>query len=149
VHATSYATFGRRMFAHVLDWIASYLAWIIIYVALVAVIALFGIEILVDEVIFGLLSIVTFVLVPWLYHAWSLSSKHQATPGMWIAGIFATDVQGQRIGFLRATARHFASILSYYTVFVGFLMQPFNERRQTLHDRLCSTVVLRRQPKTA
>lgn len=152
VHATSYATFGRRACVHVLDWIFSAIALVIVAfamgIAMGIAIAILDWATLSDEDLGTLVVVVPFVLVPWLYHALSLSSKRRATPGMWMGGIFITDLQGRRLSFLRATARHFASFLSYYTAFIGFLMQPFNKRRQTLHDRICSTVVLRRQPKT-
>lgn len=56
-----------------------------------------------------------------------------------------TDLEGRRLGFLRATGRHVASFLSYYGALLGFLMLFFNERRQTLHDRISGTVILRRR----
>jgi uncharacterized RDD family membrane protein YckC/energy-coupling factor transporter ATP-binding protein EcfA2 len=143
VHATSYATFGRRACAHVLDWIASVIAYFIVAIAIGSVFLIVELDYLAD-----LFPSLALVLVPWLYHSLSLSSKRRATPGMRMGGIFITDLQGRRLSFLRATARHFASFLSYYIVGIGFLMQPFNKRRQTLHDRICSTVVLRRPPKT-
>lgn len=143
VHATSYATFGRRACAHVLDWIGSVIAYFIVAIAIGMVFYNVELDYLAD-----LVPGLALVLVPWLYHALSLSSKRQATPGMRMGGIFISDLQGRRLSFLRATVRHFASLLSYYTAGIGFLMQPFNKRRQTLHDRICSTVVLRRPPQT-
>jgi uncharacterized RDD family membrane protein YckC len=145
IHATSYATFGRRAFAHVLDYVGSYGAWLLLLFAVAFTVAAVD-ESLMQHVLDPIV-LPTMLLVPWIYDAWSLSSKGQATPGMRLAGVFATDVHGRRLSFLRATARHFARFLSYYTVFIGFLMQPFNTRRQTLHDRLSGTVVLRRPPK--
>ncbi len=91
----------------------------------------------------------TSILVFWLYHAHFWTSKHRATWGMRVAGIVITDLTGHRIGRLRATARFFARFVSYYTVGVGFLMQRFSAKRQTLHDRICGTVVVRRPPPKA
>ena len=65
---------------------------------------------------------------------------------MRLAGVFLTDKQGRRLTWLRATGRFFARWLSYYTAGIGFLVQPFNRERQTLHDRVVRSVVLRRTP---
>ncbi len=89
----------------------------------------------------------TSILAFWLYHVYFWTSRHHATWGMRVAGIVLTDLKGHRIGRLRATARFFARFISYYTVGIGFLMQRFNDKRQTLHDRICGTVVVRRLPK--
>ncbi len=91
----------------------------------------------------------TSILVFWLYHVYFWTSKSRATWGMRLAGIVVTDLTGQRIGRLRATGRFFARWISYYTVGVGFLMQRFNAQRQTLHDRMCGTLVLRRPAEAA
>jgi uncharacterized RDD family membrane protein YckC len=80
------------------------------------------------------------------YNVWCWTSSHQATLGMRLAGVFLTDKQGRRLTWLRATGRFFARWLSYYTAGIGFLVQPFNRERQTLHDRVVRSVVLRRTP---
>jgi uncharacterized RDD family membrane protein YckC len=77
---------------------------------------------------------------------WCWTSKHQATLGMRMAGVFVTDRQGRRLTWLRATGRFFARWLSYYTAGIGFLVQPFNRERQALHDRMVRSVVLGRTP---
>jgi len=143
VHATGYATFARRTAAHLGDWVVYVFLWFVC-AFLLGLFASFLTGIVVDS---DIVVIALWVLIPWLYRAATLASRHQATWGMRLAGVFATDVQGRRLSFLRATARHFAGFLSYYLVLFGFLMQPFNEKRQTLHDRLSGTVVLRRPSK--
>ena len=40
-------------------------------------------------------------------------------------------------------------LLSYYTLGLGFLVQPFSARRQTLHDRIAKTLVLRHPRRMA
>lgn len=134
LHGTGYAGFWRRTAAHLIDWVVLIVAWF----------AVFAVCAVVENDVFWLAFPLSLVLLPWLYHASFLASRHQATWGMRVAGIFATDLQGHPLGFLRATGRHFASFLSYYGALLGFLMLFFNERRQTLHDRICGTVVLRR-----
>jgi len=148
VHATEYATFGRRTAAHLADWAACLILAFIITFLLAFLLAMANA--LPDPsnqddglLVPALMWYATF----WLYRALTLASRRQATPGMRLAGIFVSELHGRPVGFLRATARHLAAFLSYYTLFYGFLMQPFNDRRQTLHDRLSGTVVLRRPPK--
>ncbi len=98
-----------------------------------------------DEAL-GLLLFAVWLLTFWLYHARAWAGTRQATPGMRLMGLFVVDLHGRRLKFPRASGRHFARFLSYYTLGYGFLMQPFNVRRQTLHDRLAGTLVLRGQP---
>lgn len=88
-----------------------------------------------------LLNSATFVLT-WGYVAWMHSSERQATLGMMALGLKITDQDGRRISFARATGRYFASLLSAFTLGIGYLIQPFTARRQTLHDMLAGTLVL-------
>jgi uncharacterized RDD family membrane protein YckC len=90
----------------------------------------------------GVLTCVLLLIVVWLYFALTMASSHRASPGMRAVGIFVTDLAGEPLSFGRATARYFASWLSYYSAFIGFFMQPFNSRRQALHDMISGTVVL-------
>ena len=96
-----------------------------------------------------LIFLLAWILVFWLYHLLAWTSKLQATPGMWLAEVVVTDLQGRRLSWLRATGRHFARFLSYYTFGLGFLIQPWNDKRQTLHDRLSGTLVWRDRLGTA
>jgi uncharacterized RDD family membrane protein YckC len=58
-------------------------------------------------------------------------------------GIKVTDAQGERISFLRATARYAAKYLSALPCFLGFIMALFSSRGLALHDRLTDTRVVR------
>lgn len=81
----------------------------------------------------------------WLYFALSESSPLQSTLSGRILGLRVTDLQGEPVSFNRATVRHFAMYLSAVTPFaIGYLMAFWTKRRQTLHDYLSSTLVLRR-----
>jgi uncharacterized RDD family membrane protein YckC len=84
------------------------------------------------------------IIVTWLYFAILESSGWQATYGKRALGIMVTDVAGRRIGFGRATARHFAKLLSGLFAGVGFLMIAWSSQRQGLHDGLAKTLVVRR-----
>jgi uncharacterized RDD family membrane protein YckC len=84
-------------------------------------------------------------VVTWLYYAFMESSARQATLGKMALGIIVTDLEGRRIGFGKATGRHFAKILSALILGIGFLMVAFTQRKQGLHDILAGTLVIRGQ----
>lgn len=85
------------------------------------------------------------IVLGWLYAALMESSSKQATLGKMAMGIIVTDLAGRRIGFGKATGRHFAKILSALILGIGFLMVAFTQRKQGLHDILAGTLVVKGQ----
>jgi uncharacterized RDD family membrane protein YckC len=86
------------------------------------------------------------VAVPsWLYFGLFMSSGWQATLGQRAVGVRVTDLEGRRISFARATGRYFASIVSDWTLGIGYLMMIWTKRKQTLQDMMASTVVIKRR----
>jgi len=81
--------------------------------------------------------------LPWLYFALMESSRLQATLGKRLTRLAVTDVYGERMSFLRASARHFGKFLSIATAFIGFAMAGFTRRKQALHDLLAGALVAR------
>ena len=80
----------------------------------------------------------------WLYHALMESSEWQATVGKKLLGLVVTDMAGQRVSFWRATARHFAKIITNMVpAFIGYILAAFTEKKQALHDMLAGCLVLR------
>jgi uncharacterized RDD family membrane protein YckC len=79
----------------------------------------------------------------WLYEAAMESSSKQATLGKMVLGMKVTDLQGNRISFARATARHFCKYISAMIMFIGYIMAGFTERKQALHDMIAGTLVRR------
>lgn len=94
-----------------------------------------------DSVLVGVIEFLAITL-GWLYYAIMESSRHQATLGKILMGLFVTDLKGQRLSFWRATFRYVAKWVSILTLFVGFLMAAFNTRGQTLHDMMAGCLVL-------
>lgn len=84
------------------------------------------------------------ILITWLYYASFESSKYQATFGKRIVGIRVTNMEGNRISFGNATARHFAKIISWVTIGIGFLMILWTPKKQGLHDTIAHTLVVRK-----
>jgi uncharacterized RDD family membrane protein YckC len=83
------------------------------------------------------------MLVDWLYRAGLESSTLRATLGKRLFGLAVVDARGDRISFRRATGRHFAKLLSWLPLGLGFLAMLLHEKRQALHDQLAGTYVLR------
>jgi len=90
-----------------------------------------------------------FILIPvavgisWLYEAITTSSGMEGTVGKRIVGVRVTDLSGCRIGFGRATGRHFAKIISNFLM-IGYIMAAFTEKKQGLHDMIAGTLVMKR-----
>ena len=51
-------------------------------------------------------------------------------------------LSGESISFWRATGRYFGKYVSVL-VLIGYLIQPFTENKQALHDLMAGTLVIR------
>jgi uncharacterized RDD family membrane protein YckC len=83
------------------------------------------------------------LVIYWLYFALQESSSKMSTVGKRICGMVVTDLNGMQISFGKATMRYIFSNLSYLTLWIGFIMAAFTERKQTLHDMIAGTVVIK------
>jgi uncharacterized RDD family membrane protein YckC len=81
--------------------------------------------------------------VGWLYGAGLIASAGRGTLGQQVMDLRVTDLRGGRVGFLRASWRYWAQFLSVLTLGAGYLTQLATPRRQTLHDLVSATVVVR------
>ena len=147
---TNYAGFWIRVAAYLIDYVVISVAQLPIYL-------LFGISLetvysldATDGGLFGttmgiVTYVVSFVLVI-LYYALMESSSKQGTLGKMALGLVVTDLQGNRISFGRAVGRYFGKFLSAFTLGIGFIMVAFTDRKQGLHDIICSTYVLKGKP---
>jgi uncharacterized RDD family membrane protein YckC len=82
------------------------------------------------------------LLLGWIYFAGFESSGYQATVGKHVLNVRVTDEAGRRVSFARATGRHFGKILSTLTLFIGYLMAGFTEKKQALHDKVAGCLVV-------
>ena len=152
-----YAGFWLRFLAFLIDNVVMGIAFVLILIPLIFMTGLGGFigaihpdEDLNDVGIFMLIGLLflaaTVSLVfTWLYHALMESSEWQATVGKKMLGLVVTDMAGQRVSFWRATARHFAKIITNMVpAFIGYIMAAFTEKKQALHDMLAECLVLRR-----
>jgi len=82
------------------------------------------------------------ILVGILYSPFFESSGLQATPGKALLGMQVTDLQGQRITFKAAFIRYLMKFVSSALLLIGYVIQPFTEKRQALHDIVAKTLVV-------
>jgi len=136
IQNTIYAGFWRRALAVLLDTLV---LWIPVSVF----------HWLVDESqwnVWVLVSVAWFQsLVIWtLYYGFLESSKLQGTLGKMVLGLKVTDMNGGRISFPRACGRYLAQMISLVPVGIGFMMAGWTQRKQALHDMICSCLVVRK-----
>jgi uncharacterized RDD family membrane protein YckC len=131
-----YAGFWRRLLAYLID--AVLLAGVEIMIAsAVAVLAPGDFQALGNVVPVS-------AAIGWAYFGVMESSPAQATLGKIALGLFVADVQGDPITFRRALFRNLFKVLSTLFLFTGWLMAAFTPRKQSLHDLLAGTLVMRR-----
>jgi len=130
-----YATFWRRALAELID--------LVLFVVLAfgsLVVGLEGGHFLGDTLLFWI--VLTPMAVSAFYDSLLIGSRWQATLGKKALGLVVCDEKGGTLTRKRAAARHFAKLLSYVLVLLGFLLQPFTQKLQALHDLAVGSVVL-------
>jgi len=89
-------------------------------------------------------------LLAWTgYFALQESSRWQATLGKRLFRLRVVGPGGGRIGFGRASARAVLKLLGLGIVYLGLIPALFTRKRQTCHDLLTGTVVVRVLPGEA
>ena len=137
-----YAGAWRRLSAFLIDALA-----LILFYSLAG--GLFGVSPLLESLFLdlscvGLWWLAGLSIANWLYFALFESSPWQATPGKKCLHLQVIHLSGERIGFGRASARHFAKTLSRLLAFLGFILILFTKKKQALHDKIASTLIIQR-----
>ena len=91
----------------------------------------------------GIESSLISIAIGWIYYASMESGKSQATFGKRAMGLKVTDLNANPISFGQATARHFGKYLSMLILFIGYLMMLWDDKSQTLHDKMANTLVIK------
>lgn len=65
------------------------------------------------------------------------------TPGKMLLGLKVIRVTGMEVGYTRAFIRWMGQILGFLSFGLGFLVVAFSRRKQSLHDKLAGTYVVR------
>jgi uncharacterized RDD family membrane protein YckC len=90
-----------------------------------------------------LISMLAVAVAGWLYYALMESSARGATLGKMALGLRVVDLNGNRIGFGRATGRYFGKIVSGMIFMIGYIMAAFTQQKQALHDIMAGCLVVR------
>lgn len=51
--------------------------------------------------------------------------------------------ENDQLSFVQASIRYFSKILSALILFIGYFMMLFSDRKQTLHDKIAKTLVVK------
>jgi serine/threonine-protein kinase len=124
----TYASFWKRFGAYMIDGIILVIPSLILSKSLPY---------------FGLSTGLGFVL-SFLYRPFFESSSLAGTPGKALIGIAVVNESGDAITFKQACIRFFCSYLSGLLLCIGYFIQPFTAKRQTLHDMISETLVIER-----
>ena len=74
-----------------------------------------------------------------------LTGRRGATIGQRALQIAVVDMySGGTIGIGRATGRYFMSVVSGWVCYLGYLWMLWDEHKQTWHDKVVNSVVVRR-----
>ena len=87
-------------------------------------------------------SMIAGAVLGFFYYPIFESSIMSATPGKALMGMTVVGVAGERISYKTGLIRFFSRYLSLVLFYMGYLMQPFTEKKQTLHDMIAGTVVV-------
>ncbi len=90
-----------------------------------------------------LISMLAVAVAAWLYFALMESSAKGATLGKIALGLRVVDLNGDPIGFGRASGRYFGKLISTAILFLGFIMTAFTRQKQALHDIIAGCLVVR------
>lgn len=146
-----YAGFWRRAAALFID---ALLIGIVYYVFLFVGMRLIGVGSMASlenpDAMLGTLGVfmvagyVVYPIVSALYYVGMESSSTQATLGKMAVGIKVTDADGHRLGKGRALGRWASHLLCYITLYIGYIMAGFTDRKRGLHDMVANTLVVDR-----
>jgi len=135
----SYAGFWKRFAAAFIDGIITMIGGAVIGFIFGIIMVAGGTDD--PDVLEGLGNILGFFL-GWIYYSVMESSPSQGTLGKMALGIKVTDLEGNRVGFGKATGRYFGKIISCLILLIGFIMVAFTEKKQGLHDMMAGCLVV-------
>jgi uncharacterized RDD family membrane protein YckC len=136
------ASWGQRVVAWLITWAIS----VVITIVLFIIAGIFGaISDVLGALFFGLAYLAGIAL--WLYFGY-LDGATGGHPGKRIMGLKTVSIStGDLIGGGMGIARQLAHFVDAIICYIGYLFPLWDEKRQTIADKIVSTVVLCDQPK--
>ena len=135
ISSIKYAGISRRIVADIID------KTILIVSALIFDLITSGID---NNEGFWLRFLAEYIILGFVYSLVMESSPTQGTLGKMLLGIAVTDINGNRITFEQAAKRYISKSLSYLTACFGFFMAGVTDKKQTLHDKISNSLVIRK-----
>lgn len=147
-----YAGFWKRTAAFFID---AFIILIVYYAIVIAATLMLGfgglaalenVDTLDSAAIGGFIALIylAYPVVSGLYFIGMESSGTQATLGKMAVGIKVTDSDGRRLGKGQALGRWVSHLLCYITLYIGYIMAAFTDRKRGLHDMVASSLVVDR-----
>lgn len=96
----------------------------------------------VDYVVVGLGSLLSMV-IGITYEVWFVG-KYGATPGKMAFGLKVIRSDGSRVSYGRSFGRYLGTLLSSFTLMIGYIIAAFDDEKRALHDHICDTRVVRK-----
>lgn len=87
------------------------------------------------------------VVIQWaigIFYATWFVGKYAATPGKMALGLKIVTATKGKVTYLRAFGRFFAEFISGIILLIGYIMAGFDKEKRALHDRICSTRVIKK-----
>lgn len=122
--------------------VAAFLVDLVILAALSATLFFFFLSVVGTHMAI-VLAMTILSVVQLFYEGYFTSRNWYATPGKRALKLHVLDTQLQPMGFGVAMGRSFLKTISWATFGLGFIMAAFTTRKQTLHDLMIKTVVVR------
>lgn len=140
VAPVKYAGFWIRWAASMLDGFIVGAMGFVVGILLGIILAVFGIKI--KESPFRFLS----YIISWSYFIF-MTYKYEATFGKKLVGIKVVSDKAEKLTLGQVALREtVGKIVSFMTLMIGYIMAGFTERKQALHDKIASTVVVYKDP---
>jgi uncharacterized RDD family membrane protein YckC len=83
------------------------------------------------------------ILIPAAYNTFFIG-RFGATLGKMACQLRVVMPEGEQVSYLRALGRNFAEWISAIILLIGYIMAGFDDEKRALHDRICSTRVVRK-----
>jgi uncharacterized RDD family membrane protein YckC len=137
-----YAGFWQRAVAYVIDSAILSVVYAVTFFVSALFLGLSGAGVGAGGMFLSILLFLGSLMVSALYHPLFECTDYQGSPGKYALSIKVTDMNGEKIDFLRAFGRNLAKLLSALPLYFGFLMASFTDRKQALHDMMADCLVV-------
>jgi uncharacterized RDD family membrane protein YckC len=84
------------------------------------------------------------IFITGVYYVIMETSDYQGTLGKMAMGIKVTDLDGNKLTYQKSIFRFLATFLSKITIFIGYIIAAFTEKKQALHDIIAGTLVVKK-----